>query len=330
MVVSTFLVLTSTLALGNLTLSHLPIEKGFAKLNFVSEKNMEGHQLVPAQKDQTIRAFCKDLVQKFQKYKWPDDPCVVQWSADLKTAKGYPLLYTSFGEGPNITLILGGVHPDELTPVHLSFRLANYLQAHPEAYSNPKKRIIIAPLVNPEGFLRPQPTRTNPVVDVNRNFITLDWYKKAIPLWRERRHADARYFPGYFPNTEIETLFQVLLIKDYHPTKILSSHAPLGFMDYDGPGDQLPVNLKTPIERQSKDFVHAVAKKSRNYRVVDYSFYPGSLGNYSGWEREIPTITLELETTHPKMVNEYWEKFLPGLLEAIDFPLSRQNFTKDH
>ena len=58
----------------------------------------------------------------------------------------------------------------------------------------------------------------------------------------------------------------------------------------------------------------------RNYKIVDFTFYPGSLGNYAGNERGIPTVTLELETTNPEKLAEYWTQFSPGLEQAVKYP----------
>ena len=110
----------------------------------------------------------------------------------------------------------------------------------------------------------------------------------------------------------------------FHPDKIFSVHAPLGFLDYDGPGDRKPRHLSRS-ERRARQFVYEVSKKTRNYRVVDYSFYPGSLGNYAGNERNLPTITLELETTRVNMVEQYWLKFLPGFVQSIEYPFRKND-----
>src|SRR5262249_38290307 len=111
-------------------------------------------------------------------------------------------------------------------------------------------------------------------------------------------------------------------IDDYRPDKILSIHAPLGFLDYDGPGDgQLPGSL-TPTQQHARRLVTSISEKSQNYKVVDYSFFPGSLGNFAGDERHIPTVTLEFEKTDPKMVDTYWKQFLPGIMQSIHYPFS--------
>jgi protein MpaA len=181
--------------------------------------------------------------------------------------------------------------------------------------------VIVAPLVNPDGFFQKYPARINANgIDLNRNFFTLDWFDKAHAIWDERRKKIASHFPGYIPNSEVETIFQIQLIDHFKPKKIMSIHSPLGFLDYDGPGDgERPSG--SDFDKKAKQLVLAVSQKSKNYRVVDYRFYPGSLGNYAGHERLIPTITLELESTDPKKLDSYWKQFLPGILESINYPL---------
>ncbi len=48
-------------------------------------------------------------------------------------------------------------------------------------------------------------------------------------------------------------------------------------------------------------------------------FFPGSLGNYAGQERGIPTFTLELPTANPNKAFEYWEKFKSGIQTVIHY-----------
>ena len=303
-----------------------PLERGFQSFRMVSRYNLQSYQVPPDSKNPILKSYCGKLLSEFKRYKWQSDPCrELIWSADLMTAHGYPLVYTIFGRGSNRTLILGGVHADELTPVHLAFKFAQHLHANPKAYDPDKVQVIIAPLVNPDGFLRRYPTRTNGFVDLNRNFLTADWYAKSLRYWSQRRKSRRRYFPGYFPNTEIETRFQQDLIKRFKPQKILSAHAPLGFLDYDGPeklrAAKAFFDLRVARAR-ARGFVREVSKKTKNYRIVDYSHYPGSLGNYAGKDQEIPTITLELETSHPSKVKQYWEKFLPGLIQSIEYRIN--------
>ncbi|MEZ4742511.1 MAG: M14 family zinc carboxypeptidase [Bdellovibrionota bacterium] len=159
----------------------------FAPLSFVSKNNISQYKIAQNEKDRAIEVYCTRLKNKFGDYKWSEDPCGgVHWDAKLASNNGHPLVYKVFGKGDNTTLFLGGVHPDELTPVHLAFKLARYLQENPSVYTDKNIRVVIAPLVNPDGFIRNLPSRTNANgVDVNRNFLTYDWYHKAISTWRK-------------------------------------------------------------------------------------------------------------------------------------------------
>lgn len=301
------------------------LRRGFSRIPHVSPYNMKDFHIPTESMQQTIGRFCKKVEKKFKSYGWESDPCgEVEWSADLQTSSGMPLIYASFGSGRETTLFMGGVHPDELSPIHLAFRFARHLNKNPDIYAKQGLRVVVAPLIAPDGFFRDRPLRTNGRIDVNRNFFTMDWYEKAHHAWQHKTSAASRYFPGYFPNTEIETLFQVWLVDAFTPDKLFSVHAPLGFLDYDGPGDQKPHHLSRK-EKKAKQYVYEVSKKTENYKVVDYSFYPGSLGNFAGNERKVPTITLELEATDPRDVEKYWAKFLPGFVRSIDYP-----FRKEH
>ncbi len=295
----------------------------FTKVPFISPSNFADSVLADQRKAGAIRTFCTEVRKYFRKYKWPDDPCGnVRWQAELHTKSGHPLIYAEFGSGQETTLLLGGVHSDELTPIHLAFRFARYLNDN-SGLLGTNAHVILAPLVNPDGFMRTRPTRTNlNGIDLNRNFFTADWYDKARRVWQVDRKRVLAHFPGYFPNSEVETIFQIQLIDRFRPDKILSVHAPLGFLDYDGPGSGILRPL-TSTERKAKRLVKAISESSQNYKVVDYTFYPGSLGNYAGNERHIPTVTLELQTTQPQMVDAYWRQFQPGITQAVQYPFAR-------
>lgn len=299
------------------------MRRAFIKSSSINPETEASFRIANGQQERSIQDFCNKLGKQFTKHGWESDPCgKIKWRATLQTVEKNPLLFATFGEGTDITLLLSGVHPDEMTPVPMGFRLARHLLENPQQIK-PGQQVIIAPLVNPDGYLKDRPQRTNARgVDPNRNFFTLDWYEKSIAWWVEIRKRSLPHFPGHFPNSEIETVFQVRLIDEFQPDKILSIHAPLGFLDYDGPGDQKPKPL-SPTETQARELAEAISRKANNYRVVDYSFYPGSLGNFAGNERHIPTITLELRSTDPEKVDEYWSQFMPGMLQAIDYPFKK-------
>ncbi len=298
-------------------LSNIPLQKGFTKIPMVSTRTLPKWEIPPPQQAARMGAFCAQLKPFFKRHNWKEDPCgQVAWRTHYHSAQGNPLIYTEFGTGRNTTLFFGGVHPDELTPIQLSFRLAQHLHDHPEIYRDKDIRIIVAPLINPDGAFVSPPIRTNRTIDVNRNFLTLDWYEKAHASW-QKKNRQPRFFPGFFPNSEIETHFQIFLMNTYQPTKILSMHSPLGFYDYDGPEEDTPAPGGTP-----REFIYTVAKKSNNYKVVNYAIFPGSLGTFAGYERNVPTITLELETNDTTKVYAYWKQFFPGFLHSIQHTFS--------
>ncbi|HOC58967.1 MAG TPA: M14 family murein peptide amidase A [Smithellaceae bacterium] len=221
------------------------------------------------------------------------------------------MIFAQFGRSSgDCILFFGGVHGDELPTVYLMLKLARFLREHPEVVRD--KCIVIAPLVNPDGYFASKPTRVNANgVDLNRNFPTKDWNSDAHRRWVARSKKNPRYYPGVFAASEQETLFQIALIRRFKPQKILSVHSPLNFFDYDGPSADLD-SFEKWMEKICKEANHPLKK---------FGYFPGSLGNYTGHERNIFTLTLELPTSDPKLGGEYFRKFQPAFLKFIQLPM---------
>ena len=152
----------------------------FTNIDMITPSNKESfrynHNSSP-----DIQSFCNKLDLTFKKYNWFSDPCAnINWISEQKTKSGNPLIYTEFGTGDRSTMIFSGVHPDELVAIPIGFKLASYLQENPDIYKDKNIKIIIAPLLNPDGLFLDKPTRANTNgVDLNRNFFTKDWYTSA-------------------------------------------------------------------------------------------------------------------------------------------------------
>ena len=174
------------------------LSKAQLQTQIVSSDNLQKYLVNPEDKEKDIKSMCHKLTHYFKKFKWEKDPCGdVKWKALYKTPSGYPLIYASFGSGEYTTLVMSGVHPDEFTPIPMGFRFARMLNEHGNKYKNSK--IIIAPLVNPDGFIRQNPTRTNSNgIDPNRNFFTEDWHAKAISWWKNGKQRAMRHFLAIF------------------------------------------------------------------------------------------------------------------------------------
>ena len=108
-------------------------------------------------------------------------------------------------------------------------------------------------------------------VDLNRNFPTKNW------ILSDKND----YFGGDRPNSEIETQFLVKLIDENKFNAIITIHSPYKTVNYDGPAENLAQDISKIIGYPtSSDIGYAT---------------PGSFGTYCGKERQIPTITIEID-----------------------------------
>lgn len=273
-----------------------------------------------------VRDYCRKIDKKFLHWGWGLSRCEeYNWHHVRNSYKGDPLIWTVFGDEAahkkdkkDMTMIMCGVHGDEITPIKFCFDVIRHLERiqagiEPGQEELKNKLIVVAPIVSPDSFFIRRPTRTNARgVDLNRNFPTKDWNKDALRLWKHRYSKDKRRFPGKKPLSEPETLFQVNLIKRYGPNKILSVHAPLTILDYDGPEE-----LGVKISHKATQLLLQMSREAKGYRIKNYPFFPGSLGNYAGNERSIPTYTLELPSSDNRKHKVYWKRFKKAIHYAL-------------
>jgi protein MpaA len=182
------------------------------------------------------------------------------------SAGGRRLCWWSFGSGAPVTLVLGGQHGYEVTPAEFAYRLIQHLEEDPSGVS--VGTIVVAPLVDPDGLVSRRRGNDHGV-DLNRNYPARNWHRAG------RRH-------GYLPVCEPETRFVLHLMATYNPACIISVHAPLGCVNFDGPARTLA--------KQMSAACGLPARGSIGYPT------PGSLGSYAGADLGIPTITLELRS----------------------------------
>jgi protein MpaA len=264
-----------------------------------------------------LEKFCQELDQKFISLGWKNPRCLnYSWNHVRNSVENRPLVWFVHGDegikndpAPNTTLVFCGVHGDEITPMRFCFDIINHILVNQSHYQD--SLIVVAPLANPDSFFKAKPTRTNANgVDINRNFPTDDWNKQARKLWIEKFRKDPRRNPGDSPISEPEVVFQVNLIKRYMPDKIISVHAPLTMLDYDGP------ELSESADAANELLIQ-MSKKAAGYKVMDYPYFPGSLGKYAGKEKNIPTYTLELPTSDPRYSDHYWNLFRNSIHHAF-------------
>jgi murein peptide amidase A len=266
----------------------------------------------------SMTQWCEDVRGAAERLKWKIDPCSkLDWKVGGYSVQGRPLVYADFGDAraKNVTLIFSMVHGDEITPLYLGLELARLLDEQMNKMID--ARVIVAPLVNPDGFFHlPKPTRVNAHgIDINRNFSTKDWQSNANRLWKVKYRSDPRRFPGKISSSEPETRFQEEMIRLFMPHKVLSIHSPLNFLDYDGPGTIQMPELPSLYVKECEKLKHRL-------KAVSGGFFPGSLGNYAG-HRGIPTITAELRSTDPRKAEQYWNQVRRWIETLIQFSVSQ-------
>lgn len=189
------------------------------------------------------------------------------------------LLGGSFSNNP--ILVVGVVHGDEPQGEDLINR---YLAGN-------ESGMLFIPSLNPDGKQLGRRTNSNGV-DINRNFPTKNW---------ELTEKD-NYFGGETPASELETKFLAEVIEEYKPRLILTLHTPYKIVNYDGPAKE--------VSEKISEIIGYPVEESIGYPT------PGSFGTYAGVERNIPTITLEMDeeeaidSLYPKVkkIFEYLEK----------------------
>jgi protein MpaA len=297
------------------------IEYELGKFGWIALEYTEG---LPQQTSAAaVQQFCGELNQEFTKLGWNDARCeAADWDTGWETSQQHPLLYqvaSGRKSSESSTLLLCSVHGDESTSYHC-FRFAKLLQQQPELLEHP---LIIVPMLNPDGFFKKPKQRTNHnEVDLNRNLPTRDWNALAHRQWKWSYAQNPRYFPGKSANSELENQFLVGLILAFTPSKIISLHSPLDFLDLDymdtadGTKEQLIVRQKA--WHQAKKFTAQSGTKFRDYRT-----FPGSLGRF-GDEWKIPVYTLELPSAAAKDAAQEFERVRSAMLKLFNVPLNGQ------
>jgi protein MpaA len=187
-----------------------------------------------------------------------------------RSVKGSPITAVVYGTGKRRVIVFGGIHGNESdSSIVAKALMGSFWQERvPEGLT-----IIVVPDVNPDGLLAN--TRANARgVDINRNFPSTSWRSD---------YTDEQQFPGAEPASEPETRAVIKLLETSPPDFIITLHAALGCVNWDGPGEELA----------------RVIANVNGYPLCPYLGYetPGSLGTLMGADKKLPVVTIELRNS---------------------------------
>ena len=220
-------------------------------------------------------------------------PSAGQTEKVAESAGRRDIMLHAFGTGELSLLLLGGVHGDESEGFLFAERLLERLRAGDMA-PPPGTRLYICPRLNPDGCEALRRTNDHNV-DLNRNLPTKDWTGDF---------KNVRYYPGRSAGSEPESTATLELIQETKAAAVFSLHSYENAMinfngDCENLADAMSVHNKLP------------PKGDIGYPT------PGSLGTWSGWERNIPTITLEiLRGQEPEAV---WDIQRDAMMAGFEF-----------
>ncbi|MCA9796085.1 MAG: DUF2817 domain-containing protein [Candidatus Eremiobacteraeota bacterium] len=206
-----------------------------------------------------------------------------------RSVEDRPIPSWRVGRGPETVWLLAGFHGDEPESTRLLQRFLEDLRTRLPWTGS--QRILIVPLVNPDGMRLGKRVNANGV-DLNRNYPAKNWTGQK---------EDPDTWGGPSAASEPETKALLELYQHFPPSRIVSVHLPFKTVNFDGPAAEL-----------------AKAMAAQNgYSTSDDIGYPtpGSFGTYMGRERKIPTITLELPESDDATL---WRENGPALWTAVD------------
>lgn len=215
----------------------------------------------------------------------PPNPTVFGYSVKGSRIEGY-----IFGEGSEVILMFGAIHGNEKGTYPLLSNLVNELFQNPSLVGANKKLIII-PLLNPDGYYGRTDKLNANGVNLNLNFQTTDW----------RTFGGEGTYAGPHPFSEPESKIIRDIVLKYDVKKMLSYHSKGSLVNPE-------------IHKPSEDLAKWYANLSGYKYFDDPSWY--YFGTATRWFTETiggPAITIEL-TNHE---DSDWHVNKKPMLELI-------------
>lgn len=211
-----------------------------------------------------------------------------------KSVKLNDLSVDSFGEHASPVLVLAGVHGNEIEGVWLAQALAERWK---KSFTF-KTGVVVFADANPDGRIAGTRVNANGI-DLNRNLPSKDWSPIVL---------NPKYPPGPTAASEPEARALVSLIEELKPKAIISLHS----------FEKVQININGKNLKKVREWAESFQPLC-GYPITEDIGYPtpGSLGTYAGFEKDIPTITLEILRGMPR--EKVVDTFIPVLEACIRF-----------
>lgn len=202
--------------------------------------------------------------------------------------KGRPIVAYQIGDGDNCFFLFGGIHGNEKATTDLLNRFLDEVLADPGLVS-PSKKLLIAPLVNPDGYYDRVDNLNANGVNLNRNFETMDW----------EPYQDSGTYAGNTPFSEAESRVIKKLVEDCQPVAMLAFHSQGALISPESNGESIQL-------------AKWYADKT-GYQYFDQWEYAGTATQWFVESTSFAAITVEL----PAHDQNDWETQNRALLELI-------------
>ena len=128
--------------------------------------------------------------------------------------KGRPVSGYEIGKGSDVVLLFAAIHGDEIGTADLLKKLAEKIKIFPGLAAKTKK-IIIIPILNPDGYYDRTDKLNANEVNLNINFSTAGW----------REYGLEGTFAGQEPFSEKESQIIRQIVLEYKPMAMISYHS---------------------------------------------------------------------------------------------------------
>lgn len=207
------------------------------------------------------------------------------------SAEGREITGYEIGDGENVLLLFGAIHGDERGTKDMLERLVEEIARKPSRVADDKKLVII-PLVNPDGYFTREDKLNANAVNLNRNFATDEWIV-------QEDQDDPETYAGEKPFTEIESNLIRTVVEEYRPDVMIAYHS-LGA-------------LVSPEENEVSVALGRWYASRSGYSFFDEWDYAGTATRWFVETTGGAAITVEL-TDH---VRSDWSKNRAALFELI-------------